>query len=271
MKRALAAVALAAVSVGWLDEHAKARDAARLYSAGKYEESAARYNKALTDAPDSPLLHVNLGAAAYKAGKFDDALTAFQQVPTSDADRTHTARVAYDLGNAKYRLGEASATSDAKAALGLWAEALVFYRRAMAAAPEDVDAKFNYELVTKKMDELRKKLEEEQKKKDEQKQQDQEQQPPPDQQQGDQQQQPDQQQQDQQQQADQRPPPADQQKEQQESAGDGSQQQPERKQGEMSRQEAAALLDGERDHEVQPDEMARRAQRAVIAQPVQDW
>jgi len=89
--RALAALALAAVSIGWLDEHAKARDAARLYAAGKYEESVARYNEALTDAPDSPLLHLNLGAAAYKQGKYADALTAFQQVPTSDADRARTA------------------------------------------------------------------------------------------------------------------------------------------------------------------------------------
>jgi Ca-activated chloride channel homolog len=267
--RALAALALAAVSVGWLDEHAKARDAARLYAAGKYEESVARYNEALTDAPDSPLLHLNLGAAAYKQGKYADALAAFQQVPTSDADRARTARVAYDIGNVKYRLGEASATSDAKAALGLWAEALVFYRRAMAVAPEDVDAKFNYELVTKKIDELKKKLEEEQKKKDEEKQQQEQQQPPPDQQQGDQQQQPDQQPQDQQQ-AEQQPP-TDQQQEQQRGAGGGSSEPQERKPGEMSPQEAAALLDGQRDQEVQPDEMAKRAQHAVIAQPAQDW
>ena len=258
MKRALAALALAAVSVAWLDEHAKARDAARLYAAGKYEESVARYNEALTDAPDSPLLHLNLGAAAYKQGKYADALTAFQQVPTSDADRARTARVAYDIGNVKYRLGEASATSDAKAALGLWAEALVFYRRAMAAAPDDVDAKFNYELVTKKIDELRKKLEDEQKKKDEEKQEQ-----PPDQQQqqqGDQQQQPDQQQ-----------PQAEQQKDQQQNAGGAAQQPAEDKPGEMSRQEAAALLDGQRDQEVQPDEMTKRVQGAVVGQPAQDW
>ena len=258
MKRALAALALAAVSVAWLDEHAKARDAARLYAAGKYEESVARYNEALTDAPDSPLLHLNLGAAAYKQGKYGDALTAFQLVPTSDADRARTARVAYDIGNVKYRLGEASATSDAKAALGLWAEALVFYRRAMAAAPDDVDAKFNYELVTKKIDELRKKLEDEQKKKDEEKEEQ-----PPDQQQ--------QQQGDQQQQADQQQPQAEQQKDQQQNAGGAAQQPAEDKPGEMSRQEAAALLDGQRDQEVQPDEMTKRVQGAVVGQPAQDW
>lgn len=258
MKRALAALALAVVSVAWLDEHAKARDAARLYAAGKYEESVARYNEALTDAPDSPLLHLNLGAAAYKQGTYADALTAFQEVPTSDADRARASRVAYDIGNVKYRLGEASATSDAKAALGLWAEALVFYRRAMAAAPDDVDAKFNYELVTKKIDELRKKLENEQQKKDEEKQEQ-----PPDQQQ--------QQQGDQQQQADQQQPQAEQQKDQQQNAGGAAQQPAEDKPGEMSRQEAAALLDGQRDQEVQPDEMTKRVQGAVVGQPAQDW
>src|SRR6185295_9257138 len=97
-----------------------------------------------------------------------DAQNAFQQVPTGDADRVRTARVAYNTGNVKYRLGEAAAGSDPQAALGAWGEALVAYRRALTAAPDDVDAKFNYELVEKKMAELRKKLEEQQKEKEQQ-------------------------------------------------------------------------------------------------------
>jgi len=273
----LAAVALAAVSVGWLDPYAKAREAARLYAAGKYDDSVASYNEALTDQPDSPLLHFNLGDAAYKQGKYTDALNAFQQVPSSDADPARTARVAYNMGNSKYRLGEAAEASDPKAALGLYAEALVAYRHAMGAAPDDIDIKFNHEFVEKKIADLKKKLEEQQKQQDQQKQQNsQEQQNQQDQQnqQGDQQQQQGQQPQDQpksdaqQQQAEQQQgePKSAQQENAPQPAGGG-----ERKDGEMTQQEAAALLDSQRTQEVQPDEVTKRIQGAVVAEPAQDW
>ena len=49
-------------------------------------------------------------------------------------------------------------------------------------------------------------------------------------------------------------------------AGEG-----ERKEGEMTQQEAAALLDSQRAQEVQPDEVAKRLQGAVVAEPEQDW
>ena len=285
----LAAVALAAVSVGWLDPYAKAREGARLYSAGKYDDAVASYNEALTDQPDSPLLHFNLGDAAYKQGKYTDALNAFQQVPSSDADPGRTARVAYNMGNAKYRLGEAAETSDPKAALGLYAEALVAYRRAMGAAPDDVDIKFNHEFVEKKIADLKKKLEEQQKQKDQQNQQNQDQQNQQDQrnqqdqqnQQGDQQQ--GQQPQDQPKSDDQQQPAEKKQEpqqgepksdQQQQNAQENAQQAAggvERKDGEMTQQEAASLLDSQRAQEVQPDEVTKRIQGAVVAEPAQDW
>ena len=258
----LAAVALAAVSVGWLDPHAKAREAARLYAAGKYDDAVTSYNEALTDQPDSPLLHFNLGDATYKQGRYTDALNAFQQVPTGDADAVRTARVAYNMGNAKYRLGEAAEASDPKAALGLYAEALVAYRRVMGAAPDDVDAKFNHEFVEKKIADLKKKLEEQQKQQDQQQQQ-QAQQPQDQQKPEDRQPQPQPQNEDQQKEGAQKP---DEQQNAPQPAGEG-----ERKEGEMTQQEAAALLDSQRAQEVQPDEVTKRLQGAVVAEPEQDW
>ena len=232
--RPLAAVALAAVSVAWLDPHATAREASRLYASGKFDDAAGKYNEAIVDRPDSPLLHFNLGDALYRQGKFTDAVNALQQVPGTDADSTRTARVAYNIGNAKYRLAQAAEASDPKSALGLYAEALAAYRRAMGAAPDDVDAKFNHEFVARKMDDLKKKLEEQQKQ--------QEQQP-----------------QDQQQQQ--------QQQQQQAAAGAAG----EKKDGEMSKDEAAALLDAQRDQEVRPDEVVKKLQGAAVAEPVEDW
>lgn len=276
-------VALAISQLAWLDPHHRAREGNRLYADGKYDEAATRYNEALVDAPDSPLLHFNLGDVAYRQGKFDDAVKAFGQVPAGDADSARTARVAYNIGNAKFRLGEAAESSDPKAALGLWAEALAAYRRALGADPEDDDARVNHELVEKRIADLRKKLEEEQKE-EEQKQQEQQpqEQPPGDQQQAEEEQK------DQQQPQDQQPP------EQQERSPDQAQQPQQQQQeqqakreeaqqpgaaapqeagepGDLSKQEAAALLDSQRDQEVRPDEVVRKLQGAVLAEPAQDW
>jgi Ca-activated chloride channel family protein len=160
---AAAAVLLAGVSVGWFDAHATAREGNRLYDAGKYDEAAEHYNQALVDDPDSPRLHFNLGDARYKAGKYEDALAAFGQAPGGDADAGRTARLAYNVGNTKFRQGEAAEAKEPQKALGLWADALVAYRHALGADPDDVDAKFNHELVEKKIAALKKKLEEQRK------------------------------------------------------------------------------------------------------------
>jgi Ca-activated chloride channel homolog len=275
----LAAVALAAVSVGWLDPYGKAREAARLYAAGQYDDAAGRYDEALTDQPDSALLHFNRGDAAYRQGKYADAVNAFQEVPTSDADPDRTARVAYNTGNAKFRLGQAAEASDPKAALGLYAEAVVAYRRALGAAPDDVDAKFNHEFVEKKIADLKQKLEEQQKQQEEQKQkqkdeqkqdgQDQQKQPDEQKQQGDQQSQDANQQQQEGQKADQKPQTAEPQQSGQRPPSENAA----RSDGGegMTQQEAAALLDSQRDQEIEPGEMAKHAQGVVVGEPAEDW
>lgn len=274
------AVMLAVCSIGWLDPHSRAREANRLFAAGQYDAAAAAYNEALVDYPDSPLLHFNLGDAAYKQGKYDDAINAFQQVPTGDDDPARTARVAYNLGNAKYRLGEAVESSDPKTALTRYAEALAAYRRAMGAAPDDVDAKFNHEFVTKKLEDLKKKLEEQQKQQEDQKQQANQEQPEGDQQQQDQQgeqSKQDQQGEDEEKEAQQSQAGEEQQQQpasqnaQQEPAGGGEQEAAEKSEGELSRHEATALLDSQRDQEVRPDEIVRELQGAVVAEPARDW
>ncbi len=43
------------------------------------------------------------------------------------------------------------------------------------------------------------------------------------------------------------------------------------KAGELSRREATALLDAQRDQEVQPDEVIRKLQGATVAEPAEDW
>jgi Ca-activated chloride channel family protein len=300
----LLAAAVVLTGASWIDPHATAREAARLYEKGDFEAATQKYNEALTDDPDSYLLQYNRGASLYRENKFEDAAAAFGRAPV--ADPAAPGEVAYNAANAKYRLGAAAAESDPQKALGLYAEALAAYRRAMGANPDDVDAKFNHELVEKKLEELRKKLEEQQQ---EQEQQQQEQQQSDQQQQEEQQESQPQEQQDQRQQpqdeqqqsAQQQPEPqgdeqsqqsdrqpqdqaAQQQEQQQERQQPGeegeageSQQRPEsavsaeRREGEMTEHEARALLDAARDQEVRPDEIIERMQGATVLEPSQDW
>ncbi|HEV7731088.1 MAG TPA: VWA domain-containing protein [Candidatus Binatia bacterium] len=305
---AAAAVVLAMLSIGWFDPHARGREGNALYADGKYKEAATEYNQGLLDDPDSVPLHYNLGDAQYEAKEYDAAMAAFGQVPADPNDPALGARVAYNVGNIKFRQGAAVEGAEPQKAIALWTEALVAYRRALGASPDDQDAKFNYELVLAKIEALKKKLEEQQKQqeknkdqqqKDDQKKDDeqQKQEQKDEQQKNDEQQKKDEQQQEQQQQGEK--PPEDQQQQQQPQPQEGEkppEQQPEQQQqqaggepkeqqqpeageqtageggeGEMTKDEAAALLDSQRDQEVQPGEVVRRLQGAGVAEPSKDW
>ncbi len=307
----LAAGFVAATSIAWLDPHQPLRDANRLYAEGKYAEAGAGYNAALVDHPDSPELHFNLGDAAFKQGKYDEALAAYQKVETA-SDPARASRVAYNVGNATFRKGQALEQSEPQKALQLYGEALASYRRALGLAPGDADVKFNHEFVTKRIDEVQQRLEEQEQQQDQQQQN--QDQPQDQQQQGDQQQeeqqgpdqppqdeagdpqeqpqQPDEDGQDQQQpqhageqnEQDEPQEPADERQagEQQNAEpqpGEPQQQQPptgeayadEKKDGELSRGEAAAILDSQRGEEVSPEDVIKQLQGARVAEPSQDW
>jgi Ca-activated chloride channel family protein len=286
LRGAAAAVVLALLSVGWFDPYAKGREGNQLYADGKFDEAATAYNQGLVDDPDSAALHFNLGDAQYEAKQYEAALAAYGQVGDDPARK---ARVDYNVGNVKYRQGAAVEGAEPQKAIEQWTEALVAYRRALGVDPNDQDAKFNYELVLAKIKALQKKLEEQkqqqqdqQQKNDEQQKQDQEQKDEQKQDQADQQQQQQdqaQEQKDQQQQAEQQPQDQKEQQEQQQQADDAEKRQDDQRQaqageageGEMTRDEAAALLDSQRDQAVQPDEVVRRMQGAGVAEPARDW
>ena len=279
----------AAPGQAWLDpERDRIDDGNRSFEQGKYDDAIQRYGEALVDDPDSALLNFNMGTAKYKAGKFDEAIASFSRVRASDDEAARTARTAYNLGNAQYRIGAALESQKPQEALQAYAAALVAYRRALGADPTDQDAKFNYEFVTGKIEELKKKLEEQQQEQpqeqqgqpEQEKQPQQDEQPPPQDQAG---QEGSEQQEPKPEASDQQPPQADtppeEKDEAQQAAGEDAQTEPAEDEGgaagakgdELSRQEAAALLDAVKNEELQPDEFARQAQGGAIAEPARDW
>jgi Ca-activated chloride channel family protein len=291
----------------WGDPYATAREAERAFDKADFGAAAEKYNEALVDDPDSALLHFNLGASQYRAGNYEQAVSAYVGVTPSDASESSmTASTAYNIGNGFFRLGESMETEDPAKAIENYTAALVAYRRAMGADPTDPDPKFNHELAERKIAELREQQQQEQ---DEEQQQDSQDQQEQQKQQDEQEQQDPSQsgdpseeasgaEQDQQQQADSEEPSEEEQspsdgepREDEESADpEGTPQKREAasesddeasdsatavdaepRDGEMSEREAQAILDAARDQELQPGEIMRRLEGARVQEPQEDW
>ena len=248
------AVGLAVGSVAWLDPVRGAlEEGNRLFHAGQFAEALTRYGEVLVDNPDSPLVNFNMGAAHYKAGDYAAALSSFTRVPSQDGTQPQAARAAYNLGNTQYQIGAAAEAAQPQAALKAYTSALAAYRRALGLDPSDQDAKFNYELVARKIGQLKERMQNQPQHAD---------QPKSDR--GRPKQQPDGQDQ-QSAQADRR----------QESAPgrqqDRSGQPQQSDESDMSEEEASALLDTAKSEELRAADFIRQAQGGAVAEPLEDW
>ena len=111
---------------------------------------------ALAKTESWPRLYNN-GVTAYQSNDFAQAAALFENA-TSSTDRALRQRALYNLGNTDYRLGQAQPAQ----AQPLWQRALKSYETALAIDPKDADAKFNHDLVKKKLEDLKKQQQEQQ-------------------------------------------------------------------------------------------------------------
>jgi len=115
----------------------------------------------------------NHGVTAYRSNDFATAATTFEQA-TAAPERPLQEKAFYNLGNTQYRLGQAIELQSLEQAIPVFKKSLQAYERAVVADPQDVDAKFNCNVVKKKIKELEKqqqqKQQDQQQKKDEQQQ-----------------------------------------------------------------------------------------------------
>ena len=117
----------------------------QLFKAGHYPEAAAAYQREIQEHADSPRLEYNLGTALLQAGQLDDAVAALERAATTAATEELRYSALYNLGLAYLKQARDTKSNDASAALGAAAEA---YKRALQLRPQEIAAKWNYELAT---------------------------------------------------------------------------------------------------------------------------
>jgi Ca-activated chloride channel family protein len=150
--------------------HAQASTATaeKAYRSGDFATAQREYAAAAQRDPKKPELQFNAGTAAYKAGQFPQAAEAFEKSlggqPSADPKRLAAQEDAYyDLGNTLYRRGQKTEPANPQQTIQTWEQAVKTYDAALQLHPHDADAKYNRDLVQRKLDELKKKQEQQQK------------------------------------------------------------------------------------------------------------
>ncbi len=106
------------------------------------------------EGPRSGIGNFNTGVVSYRKGIYNKALDSFNSAIAS-GDARLIAPADYNIGNSHYRIGSQKGQQAAKGIEEEYEAALAFYKRSMDLAPNDMDAKFNYEFVEKKLKELK--------------------------------------------------------------------------------------------------------------------
>jgi Ca-activated chloride channel family protein len=141
--------------------HASTATAEKAYQKGDFAAAEREYAAAAQRNPKQPDLLFNAGTAAYKAGQFPQAAAAFQKSldgkPSADPKRLAAQEDAYyDLGNTLYRTGQKTEPANPQQTIQAWEQAVKTYDAALQLRANDADAKFNRDLVQRKLDELKK-------------------------------------------------------------------------------------------------------------------
>jgi Ca-activated chloride channel family protein len=130
-------------------------DPEELYRQERYQDSLAGYREAAKADPEDPRRHLNVGAAAYKAGDYGGAAEAFAESLAAPEPPLQS-QAFYNLGNAQYRLGEQTQATNPESTKQAWQQAIAAYEEALRVNEKDEDARFNRDFVKKKLEELEK-------------------------------------------------------------------------------------------------------------------
>ena len=161
MKQIFIALLSFIVFIGWIDPASdKNEEGIRLYNEKSYDEAISKFADAQLHLQKSDLLEFNIANTHYQEGKLPEAEKAYKSALRSK-NITLKAKANYNMGNTLYKQGKLN-------------EALDFYKKAIELTGDKADkkdgeikgikedAKYNYEFVQKKMEEMKQEQQERQ-------------------------------------------------------------------------------------------------------------
>lgn len=125
----------------------------RLYAQKDFNKALDSYKEGLLEKPEDVRLNNNSGLASYQLNNYTEALEYYNR--TSDKPDKFI-----KTGNSHLKLGDSAGDDNQK--LQFYEQALEAYKNGIIKYPQNVDLKYNYEYVKKKLDELAKNNEEQQ-------------------------------------------------------------------------------------------------------------
>lgn len=102
----------------------------KLYEKGDFSEAEVRYRKAEAEKGDPFVSRFNLGTSLFRQERFEEAASAFQQLPSTTEDKKQKAAAYHNLGNSLMKLEKYKESVDA-------------YKQALRHDPKDEDSKYN--------------------------------------------------------------------------------------------------------------------------------
>jgi Ca-activated chloride channel family protein len=155
-KTAIASLFILGLSTGTI---AKGSSAFELYQQGDYGRALQQWRQELDRAPHDPLLNFNAGTAAYRMGKYDQAVENFSEALQGPSSALRE-KAYYNGGNALFKQGDSQ--DDVERQLTNYQDAKYFYEQALAIDPNDEAAKKNLALVKRRIEELKKRQQQQQ-------------------------------------------------------------------------------------------------------------
>lgn len=119
-------------------DHPQVEKGREAYAAGRFEEALQAFEAARKEKPDDVAVEFNRADALAKLGRIDEAKAAFQRVADAKNRPELQQKAQYNLGNLFATTGDRQ-------------EALKAYRRALKMNPSDAQARHNYEVVLRNL------------------------------------------------------------------------------------------------------------------------
>ncbi|MBE9551379.1 MAG: tetratricopeptide repeat protein, partial [Proteobacteria bacterium] len=117
------------------------------YAAGKYDEALKAYEEASVVAPESARIYFNKGAAYYRQGDYTRAIEAFENAALNNRDGVIDARARFNLGNCAFRVAEGQKDHDPRQSLDAYKKSIRHFQEALERDAGFTEAAENIEVV----------------------------------------------------------------------------------------------------------------------------